>query len=53
MAVVSCKMCGGDLNVSEGVSVIECEYCGTQQTLPKTTDENIQALFNLHFSVPP
>jgi tetratricopeptide (TPR) repeat protein len=39
-------MCGGSLDVAAGETIIECEYCGTQQTLPKTTDENIQALFN-------
>jgi tetratricopeptide (TPR) repeat protein len=39
-------MCGGSLEVTAGETIIECEYCGTQQTLPKTTDENIQALFN-------
>ena len=39
-------MCGGSLEVSAGTTIIECEYCGTKQTLPKTTDENIQSLFN-------
>ena len=46
MSTFKCKMCGGSLDVSTGETIIECEYCGTQQTLPKTTDENIQALFN-------
>ena len=46
MALFKCKMCGGSLEVTEGTTIIECEYCGTQQTLPKTTDENIQNLFN-------
>ena len=46
MALLKCKMCGGSLEVAAGETIIECEYCGTQQTLPKTTDENIQALFN-------
>ena len=46
MAVFKCKMCGGSLEVTAGETIIECEYCGTQQTLPKTTDENIQSLFN-------
>jgi len=46
MAVFRCKSCGGDLDVHEGVSVVECEYCGNKQTLPKVTDENLQALFN-------
>lgn len=46
MSIFKCKMCGGSLEVTAGETIIECEYCGTQQTLPKTTDENIQALFN-------
>ena len=46
MALLKCKMCGGSLEVTAGATIIECEYCGTQQTLPKTTDENTQSLFN-------
>ena len=29
MAVIKCKMCGGDLDLIEGQSVTECEYCGS------------------------
>lgn len=32
MAIIRCKMCGGELNFSEGVTVAECEYCGSRQT---------------------
>ena len=39
MAIFKCKMCGGSLEIVSGASVIECEYCGTQQTLPKLDDE--------------
>ena len=46
MAVFKCKMCSGELNVSDGVSVIECDYCGTKQTVPTAKDENLQGLFN-------
>ena len=46
MAVLKCKMCGGTLDVTEGVTVCECEYCGTQQTITTSKDENMQALFN-------
>ena len=35
MALLKCKMCGGSLEVAAGETIIECEYCGTQQTLPK------------------
>ena len=46
MAVFKCKMCGGTLEIAGGESVLECEYCGTKQTLPKTTDEVAGNLFN-------
>ncbi len=46
MAVFKCKMCGGALEVSEGMTVCECEYCGTQQTLPKTDNEQNLNMFN-------
>lgn len=39
MAVFKCKICGGELNVKEGMTVCECEYCTTKQTLPKLDDE--------------
>ena len=45
MAVLKCKMCGGDLEISEGVSVCECEYCGTKQTVPSADNEKKMALF--------
>ena len=28
MAVLKCKMCGGSLDITEGMTVCECEYCG-------------------------
>ena len=46
MAVLKCKMCGGTLDVTEGMTVCECEYCGTKQTITTSNDENMQALFN-------
>lgn len=35
MAVFKCKMCGGQLEISEGITVCTCDYCGTEQTLPR------------------
>ena len=46
MALFKCKMCGGDLEILEGATVAECEYCGTKQTVPKAMEENLQSLFN-------
>lgn len=45
MIVMKCKMCGGDLNVTEGVSVVECEYCGSRQTIPNQDSEKKLTLF--------
>ncbi len=44
--IIKCKMCGGDLNVQEGNPVCECEFCGTQQTIPQVDDEKKANLFN-------
>ena len=46
MAVCKCKMCGGDLNITELDKVAECEYCGTVQTVPSADNEKKMALFN-------
>ena len=39
MAIIKCKMCGGDLVLLEGQSVAECEYCGSRQTVPTADNE--------------
>ena len=41
MPIYRCKMCGGTLNVENGSTVCECEYCGTKQTLPSAADEPV------------
>lgn len=46
MAIFKCKMCGGDLEVTDIKSVVECEYCGTSQTIPAADDEKKVNLFN-------
>ena len=45
MAILKCKMCGGDLNVAEGQTVCECEYCGSRQTVPTLDSEKKLTLF--------
>lgn len=45
MAVIKCKMCGGDLVIEPGATVAECEYCGTKQTIPNQDDEKKLTLF--------
>lgn len=46
MAIFKCKMCGGDLEINEGVTVCDCDYCGTKQTVPTAKDENLHGLYN-------
>ena len=45
MAIIKCKMCGGDLQVIEGSTVCECEYCGSRQTVPAADNEKKMTLF--------
>ena len=45
MAVIKCKMCGGDLKLTEESSVVECEYCGSRQTVPNQDNEKKLTLF--------
>lgn len=46
MPIYKCKMCGGDLRITEGSTVCECEFCGTLQTVPAVDDEKRATLFN-------
>ena len=46
MAVLKCKMCGGNIDVTDGLTVVECEYCGTKQTVPDVNDEKKLNLYN-------
>ena len=46
MAIIKCKMCGGDLNIKEGSSTARCEYCNNLQTVPYADGEKKLTLFN-------
>jgi len=46
MAIFKCKMCGGDLEVNEKMTIGTCNYCGSIMTLPKVSDEVTANLFN-------
>ena len=46
MAILKCKMCGGDLNITAAEKIVECEFCGTTQTIPDGSDEKKTNLFN-------
>ena len=45
MAIIKCKMCGGDLALTEGSTIAVCEFCGTRQTVPSMDDEKKLILF--------
>lgn len=46
MALFKCKMCGGALEINNNKTVATCEYCGTQQTLPKLDDDRRANLYD-------
>lgn len=46
MAILKCKICGGDLEVNEALSVYECQHCGVKQTIPSVDDEDKVKLYN-------
>ena len=46
MAVFKCKMCGGALEINNNETVVTCEYCSTQQTLPRLDDERRANLYD-------
>lgn len=46
MALFKCKMCGGTLEINNNETVATCEYCGTQQTLPKLDDDRRSNLYD-------
>ena len=46
MAVFKCKMCGGNLEFTDGQSYGTCDSCGSTMTLPRGNDERVINLFN-------
>lgn len=46
MPIFKCKMCGGNLEITESSTVCKCEYCGSKQTVPNADDEKKINLFN-------
>ena len=46
MAILKCKMCGGDIVLNEEKTLGMCEYCGSTMTLPKVSDDQHAARFN-------
>lgn len=46
MAIFKCKMCGGALEILTNSTVVECEYCGIKQTLPRLSDDRVSNLYD-------
>ena len=46
MAVIKCKMCGGDIELSPDKTFGVCECCGSTMTFPKIDDDQRAAAFN-------
>lgn len=46
MSIFKCKMCGGTLEITESQTTAICEYCGTQQTLPKLDDDQRTQMYD-------
>ncbi len=46
MAIFKCKVCGGSLQINDKQTTAVCDYCGTQQTLPKLNDEKRANLYD-------
>ena len=46
MAILKCKMCGGDIELSADKTFGTCEYCGSTMTFPKVDDEQRANMFN-------
>ena len=46
MAIIKCKMCGGDIQLAEDKTFGTCEYCGSTMTLPRVGDDQRAAAFN-------
>ncbi len=39
MAILKCKMCGGDLDILPDSTVATCQFCSSVQTVPSVDDE--------------
>lgn len=46
MAIFKCKMCGGELEISDGQTVSKCPYCGTSQTVPSSDNAKKLSYFS-------
>lgn len=46
MATIPCKQCGGMVELSDGITLGECPYCGSVTTFPKLDSDKREQLYN-------
>lgn len=46
MAILKCKMCGGDILLNEDKTTGTCDHCGSTMTFPRVSDEQKLNLYN-------
>ena len=46
MAILKCKVCGGDIILNEEMTLGTCRYFGSTMTLPKVSDDQRANMFN-------
>lgn len=46
MNIIKCKMCGGDIEVNQDMTVGTCLYCGSTMTFPRIDSEKKARIFN-------
>lgn len=46
MAILKCKMCGGNIEAGENQNIGVCDSCGSTMTIPNVNDERILNLFD-------
>ena len=44
--ILKCKMCGGDIEVSQDMTIGKCLFCGSTMTLPRIDSDKKARLFN-------
>ena len=45
MAVIQCKICGGEVDITPGLTMGECPYCHTVTTFPRFKFQGIETLY--------
>lgn len=46
VTLLKCKMCGGNMAITDNRNIAMCEFCGTKQTVPDVDNDKKLILFN-------